>query len=99
MRLRPTLHENCEPKPAMREDMEGLATHCIEQAEHEDILNMFIAAGVVGLVVALCGHFIAKQIRKSEKLEMEDIMLEQSRMKRDGKQDSVTGDSTQDELE
>jgi hypothetical protein len=98
--LRPTLHHNCAPKPAMREDMEGLAAHCIELAEHEDILNMFITAAVVGLIVALCGHFIAKQIRKSEKLEMEDVMLEQERrMERNDSDATVTGETTHDELE
>ncbi len=91
-RLRPTLQHGCEPKPAMREDMEGLAAHCMEQAENEDILNMFIVAAAVGLVVALCGHFIARQIRKSDKLEMEDIMLEQAKTERDGTEATVTGE-------
>ena len=54
-RLRPPLHGGCQPKPHMREDMEHLSAHCIEQAEKEDILDMFIFIVVLGLFAALCG--------------------------------------------
>lgn len=54
-RLRPPLHGGCQPKPHMREDMEHLSAHCIEQAENEDILDMFIFIVALGLFAALCG--------------------------------------------
>ena len=59
---------------------------------------MFIFILVLGLIVALCGHFIARQIRKSEKLEMQDIMLEQKN-ERMPSENSVTGETTDDSLE
>ena len=59
---------------------------------------MFITLLVLALIVALCGHFIARQIRKSERLEMEDIMLEQKN-ERMSSEDTITGETTDSSLE
>ena len=95
--LRPPLHHGCAPKPSMRVDMEGLATHCIDQAENEDILDMFIFLVFIGSFAALCGHFISRQTRKLEKLEADDVMLdEKNSSERDGSGTTITNESDQE---